>query len=166
MFGESAGSGAIDYLITSQITNTPFRAAILQSGVSAFAKVATIGGTAWKKITKSVGCEEPEDSPEQLQCMKRVDAKKLKDVQERDLLAFGSVIDNYTVLANQEARRQAGYVARIPLLIGENFNEVSQFIIYFSIEVDSTCRVPWSLSSIIISIRSGNRRWEKLLLRL
>jgi carboxylesterase type B len=134
LFGESAGSGAIDYLITSQITNTPFRAAILQSGVSAFARTATVGETAWKQITKSVGCEEPEGSPEQLQCMKMVDAKKLKKVQESDFLVFNPVVDNYTVLANQEARRQAGYMAKIPLLLGENFDEVSKIIIYFSIQ--------------------------------
>jgi carboxylesterase type B len=125
LFGESAGSGAIDYLITSQITNTPFRAAILQSGVSAFSPGATVGGTAWQKITESVGCKASKNSSEQLQCMKRVDAKKLKNIQERDFLAFGNVIDNYTVFANQEARRQAGLVAKIPLLIGENFDEVS-----------------------------------------
>ena len=133
LFGESAGSGNIDYLITSQITNTPFRAAILQSGVSAYAKVNTVEGGAWKQITKSVGCEQPDGSPEQLQCMKRANAKKLKDIQQRDSLAFGIVIDNYTVFANQEARRQAGYVAKIPLLIGENFDEVSGLIILFSI---------------------------------
>ncbi len=126
LFGESAGAGAIDYLITSEITNPPFRAAILQSGASAFKKVATAGGDAWKQITKSVGCEEPADSPAQLECMKKIDAKTLKNVQEKDFLAFSNVIDNYTVFANQEARRQAGYVAKIPLLIGENFDEVSQ----------------------------------------
>jgi carboxylesterase type B len=128
LFGESAGSGAIDYLITSQITNTSFRAAILQSGVSAFSKGATIGGPSWNKITESVGCKETSNSSEQLQCMKRVDAKTLKNVQEKDSLSFGPVIDNYTAFADQEARRQAGQVAKIPILLGENFDEVSKII--------------------------------------
>ena len=97
LFGESAGSGAIDYLITSQITNPPFRVAILQSGVSAFTKVGTAGGDAWKNITKSVHCEEPA----QLDWMRKINAKRLKDIQERDFLAFNNVIDNYTVFANQ-----------------------------------------------------------------
>ncbi len=58
--------------------------------------------------------------------MRKIDAKTLKNVQERDFLAFSNAIDNYTVFANQKARRQAGYVAKIPLLIGVNFDEASQ----------------------------------------
>ncbi len=96
LFGESTGSGAVDYLTTSQITNPPFRAAILQSDVSAFTKIGTVGGDAWKHITKSVHYEEPA----QLDCMRKINAKRLKDIQERDFLAFNNVIDNYTVFAN------------------------------------------------------------------
>ncbi|PHH69001.1 hypothetical protein CDD83_5864 [Cordyceps sp. RAO-2017] len=83
LFGESAGSGSIETLVTSPPEPLNFAAAIMQSGVGSIATPSRDSARSWKKAAQGLGCAA---GPEQLACMRRVPTAQLKDYVERHKL--------------------------------------------------------------------------------
>ncbi|KAM0343080.1 hypothetical protein ACHAPU_008981 [Fusarium lateritium] len=125
IFGESAGSGSVEGLITAPPEPLPFRAAIMQSG-SASTNITPTGS--WTNATKLAGCDE-DDFDKTLECMRRVPATKLKDLVERAMLNFQPLSDNGTTLANfprdirLRSKKGHGIMARVPVLLGSTADE-------------------------------------------
>ncbi|KAL5603055.1 hypothetical protein FOBRF1_010588 [Fusarium oxysporum] len=125
IFGESAGAGSVDDLITAPPDPLPFRAAILQSG-SASTNVTPTGS--WKNATKLAGCDKG-DFDKVLKCMREVPAAKLKDIIERGMLDFAPLSDDGVALSNYprdirlESKDNPKLMARVPVMLGTTADE-------------------------------------------
>jgi cholinesterase/carboxylesterase 2 len=125
IFGESAGAGSVDDLITAPPEPLPFRAAILQSG-TANTNVTPTG--AWEHATKLAKCDKG-NLDEVLECMRIVPATELKDIIERAGLVFQPIGDIGVTLANfprdvrLQSRKTNNIMARVPVMLGSTADE-------------------------------------------
>ncbi|KAF9775497.1 hypothetical protein IL306_006414 [Fusarium sp. DS 682] len=125
IFGESAGAGSVDDLITAPPDPIPFRAAILQSG-SGSTNVTPTGS--WKNATKLAGCDKS-DFDKVLKCMREVPAEKLKDIVERGMLNFAPLSDDGVTRSNYprdirlKSKKNPKLMARVPIMLGTTADE-------------------------------------------
>ncbi|EWG42843.1 hypothetical protein FVEG_04559 [Fusarium verticillioides 7600] len=132
IFGESAGAGSVDDLLTAPPDPLPFRAAILQSG-SASTNVTPTGS--WKTATKLAGCDKG-DFDQVLKCMREIPAAKLKDIIERGMLEFAPLSDDGVTLSNYPreirlmSKNKPKLMARVPVMLGTTADEarIPQFM--------------------------------------
>ncbi|KAF5625838.1 triacylglycerol lipase V precursor [Fusarium tjaetaba] len=132
IFGESAGAGSVDDLLTAPPDPLPFRAAILQSG-SASTNVTPTGS--WNTATKLAGCENG-DFDQVLECMREIPAAKLKDIIERGMLDFAPLSDDGVTLSNYprdiriQSKSKPKIMARVPVMLGTTADEarIPQFM--------------------------------------
>ncbi|KAM0216369.1 hypothetical protein ACHAQI_002788 [Fusarium lateritium] len=141
IFGESAGSGSVDGLITAPPDPLPFRAAILQSG-SANTNITPTGS--WVNATKLAGCDTGEFD-EILKCMRLVPATKLKDLVERAMLNFQPLSDNGITLTNfprdirLKSKKDPKAMARVPVLLGSTADE-ARLEDFMNVTIDQALR--------------------------
>ncbi|KFY19422.1 hypothetical protein V493_07969, partial [Pseudogymnoascus sp. VKM F-4281 (FW-2241)] len=129
IFGESAGAFSVDALVTSSPSRPPFRAAIMQSGVTTlgtFMAGDAKGPETWAKLVAAVGCSGAK-SP--LKCVRKVPALKIKDVIERANLGFNPVRDGVTLVSDPSGARRARKIADVPVMIGSTSQEAKVFTI-------------------------------------
>ncbi|SCO40515.1 related to triacylglycerol lipase V precursor [Fusarium fujikuroi] len=125
IFGESAGAGSVDDLLTAPPDPLPFRAAILQSG-SASTNVTPTGS--WKNATKLADCDKG-DFDQVLKCMRGIPAAKLKDIIERGMLDFAPLSDDGVTLSNYprdirlKSKNNPKLMARVPVMLGTTADE-------------------------------------------
>ncbi|KAF5565093.1 cocaine esterase [Fusarium napiforme] len=132
IFGESAGGGSVDDLLTAPPDPLPFRAAILQSG-SASTNVTPTGS--WKNATKLAGCDK-RDFDQVLKCMREIPAAKLKDIIERGMLDFAPLSDDGVTLSNYpreirfKSKNKPKLMAQVPVMLGTTADEarIPQFM--------------------------------------
>ncbi|KAF5683335.1 triacylglycerol lipase V [Fusarium denticulatum] len=132
IFGESAGAGSVDDLLTAPPDPIPFRAAILQSG-SASTNVTPTGS--WKNATKLAGCDKG-DFDQVLECMREIPAAKLKNIIERGMLDFAPLSDDGVTLSNYprdirlKSKDNPKLMARVPVMLGTTADEarIPQFM--------------------------------------
>jgi carboxylesterase type B len=125
IFGESAGAESVDALITSLPHNPPFRAAILESGTVTIANSEALGvnpTASWASLVSALNCSQQAHSSN-LACVRAAAATTIQNIIEHQALIFNPVRDNMTLLANPNAARAAGNVARVPVLTGSNGQE-------------------------------------------
>lgn len=125
IFGESAGAGSVDTLVTLPPKPLPFRAAIMQSGQCSVFVNKFDGLKSWKQLAKLTGCS---DTGVELECMRRIPAFELKRLQEEHKLTFFPVTDGVTWAKRPRTDRLASRpdntaIARVPILIGSNADE-------------------------------------------
>lgn len=134
IFGESAGGGSVDALITAPPDPVPFRAAIMQSGQSSISMPLN-GGTekyaeSWKKLAEFAKC--PSDNT--LECLRKAPALELKQFAENASLSFGPVPDGGVTLSatprldRLHSSEGNSSIARVPILIGNNADEPKPYI--------------------------------------
>ncbi|KAF4453063.1 hypothetical protein F53441_4294 [Fusarium austroafricanum] len=125
IFGESAGAGSVDDLLTAPPDPVPFRAAILQSG---FASTNVKPTGSWVNATKAAGCDKG-DFDKVLKCMRKIPAKKLKDIVERAMLTFTPLSDGGVTLSNNprnnrlKSKDNPTLMARVPVMLGTTADE-------------------------------------------
>ncbi|KAH7312453.1 cholinesterase [Stachybotrys elegans] len=126
LFGESAGGGSIDYILTSPPLPIPFRGAIIQSNQGSIRLSPNNGSRrAWDDLTKLVGC----DCEDSLACMRTVPAKELvRRVEEQDMVFEPEEDGGVTLASNLRQRRlnseeQPWSFARVPVMVGTNADE-------------------------------------------
>ncbi|PFH62232.1 hypothetical protein XA68_14511 [Ophiocordyceps unilateralis] len=91
LFGESAGSGGVEVLVTNPPDPVPFAAAIMQSGQGSIAlKNNTNSARSWASIIKNTNCDQ-EGSP--LACVRSLPAARLKSIMESTALSFFPIYD-------------------------------------------------------------------------
>ncbi|KAE8332912.1 Alpha/Beta hydrolase protein [Aspergillus sergii] len=134
IFGESAGGGSVDALITAPPDPVPFRAAIMQSGQSSIS-MSLDGGLkkyaeSWKKLAEFAKC--PMDNA--LECLRTAPALELKQFAENASLSFGPVPDGGVTLSatprldRLHSSEGNSSIARVPILIGNNADEAKPYI--------------------------------------
>ncbi|EXJ73922.1 uncharacterized protein A1O5_02216 [Cladophialophora psammophila CBS 110553] len=122
IFGESAGAGSVDALVTTFPTNPPFRAAIMQSGQASFNINPTNAPTSWLTLAAALNSTSHSSN---LTCLRSFPAAVLKSTIERLALPWPSVNDNVTSLRYSEAARVSRSIASVPILLGTNGNEAT-----------------------------------------
>jgi carboxylesterase 2 len=120
LFGESAGGFSVKQLVANPPNPLPFSAAIMQSQASG----TRPGPSGWNKLAQYYGCDT---KPSQLQCLREIDAVKIKDFIERNTLDFAPRADDVTHVNDVQPKIKAGTVAKVPIIIGSNANEGTFF---------------------------------------
>ncbi|OCK78526.1 alpha/beta-hydrolase [Lepidopterella palustris CBS 459.81] len=130
IFGESSGATSVDRLVTTMPSNTPFRAAIMESGTYSVTPGGAYNGTMyWDNLAQQLGCN---NTPPNLDCMRKVAATSIKSAIEArytsstsayEYYTFNPIQDGVTDLVNPEAARLAGNIAKVPVLQGTNAQE-------------------------------------------
>ncbi|KAM0393689.1 hypothetical protein ACHAQC_005413 [Fusarium culmorum] len=154
IFGESAGAGSVEDLITAPPDPLPFRAAILQSGTAN--NNVTPNGS-WDVAAKLANCDN-DDFEKVLECMREVPATKLKDIIERAELDFQPTSDNGTTLANfpRDIRLKSSdkntIMARVPVMLGSTADE-ARLEDFMNITIEQALRA-WmpDVTSVQVSI--------------
>ncbi|KAH9204652.1 carboxylesterase, partial [Leptodontidium sp. 2 PMI_412] len=136
LFGQSAGSAAIDSYSYAYTEEPIIAGIILQSGfANQFTQIPrTVGERSWFYVTNALGCGDSSSDPNKvLQCMRTKNSS--------DILAFappfagaapgngtfGPVVDNITVVSDMAARSRAGNFVKVPVLMGITNHEVGLF---------------------------------------
>ncbi|EEQ88689.2 cholinesterase [Blastomyces dermatitidis ER-3] len=125
IFGESAGGGSVDGLITAPPNPIPFRAAIMQSGQSTVRMLAADPVASWGKLLEATNCP----STNGLECVRAIPALELKAIIERQQLAFGPMADGGVTWADTprqdrlDSTDEKSLIARVPVLMGSNADE-------------------------------------------
>lgn len=139
IFGESAGAGGVDMLVTSPpATNgLPFAAAIMQSGqgTTVLGDLVRNSRHSWRTLARALNCSQDDglngDDGDNisLACMRAVPAPTLRDTAEKQSLSFGPTHDGGATWADHSRRDRlasrpgASRIARVPILIGSNLHE-------------------------------------------
>ncbi|KAF8247288.1 carboxylesterase family protein [Wilcoxina mikolae CBS 423.85] len=133
LFGESAGSSAINSYAYAYPDNPLVWGFIMQSGT--VEQMRNPGAEEFRRVSAAVGCKD-------LECMKSVDAKVIQNaVSNRTLNYYAAPsggypgVDNVTVFKPKEhaVRGLAGRFAKLPTLIGSN-NHEGDFLVPFNAE--------------------------------
>ncbi|KAF5532231.1 para-nitrobenzyl esterase [Fusarium mexicanum] len=127
IFGESSGASSVDRLLTAPPSPLPYRAAILQSGQASVSVASGGDGPAsWRSLVKLLGCN---GSTSELECVRKVDALKIRSLVLEKGLVFTPINDGVTQLATPQIfSRSFGHAAPVPMLIGSNGLEASLFL--------------------------------------
>lgn len=126
IFGESAGSGSVDALVTLPPDPLPFQAAIMESGQASIRGKVNATAYDWDIMVKAVNCSSSTDI---LACVRAVPAFTLKDIIEHLRLRFNNPApDNVTLSFTPRQSRlnstaKSPIIARVPILIGSNADE-------------------------------------------
>lgn len=120
IFGESAGAVSVDALVTSYGKNAPFRAGIMQSGQVSFGRSRTADSTGnWASLAEKLGCT----GANTLDCVRKAPVLTVKDIIEKNSLAFSPVVDNVTLVSDPAGRRARREIADVPIMFGSNAQE-------------------------------------------
>ncbi|EKM81264.1 hypothetical protein AGABI1DRAFT_112934 [Agaricus bisporus var. burnettii JB137-S8] len=125
LFGQSAGSAAIDLYTIAHPDDERITGVIEQSGSVSGGSQSGIGpnnSTNWNTLADAVGCgTNPDDA--QLACMKQVPGRTLEDAVVNTNSNLGLVIDNITVFGDITSRVADGNFLKVLLLVGSTQHE-------------------------------------------
>ncbi|KAK2601881.1 hypothetical protein QQS21_004568 [Conoideocrella luteorostrata] len=125
IFGQSAGSGSVDTLITAPPEPVPFAAAIMESGVGTVSLPQEKSATSWQRLVVAAKCP-PTNA---LACIRALPASQIKDMIEHKALDWFPIHDGGVTFADRprvdrlRSRRENSRVARVPILIGSTAND-------------------------------------------
>ena len=127
IFGESAGAGSVDRLITTLPGTKLFRAAIEESGQASINPFPTNSSLqAWPQLVELLNCT---GTPSELACVRSKPASLIQQIENQEALTFNPVSDGVTQLADAQLARLAGNIARVPFLTGTNSQEGRVFTV-------------------------------------
>ncbi|KAF8448635.1 Alpha/Beta hydrolase protein [Kalaharituber pfeilii] len=135
LFGESSGGATVDIHAYAWPDDPIVKGLIAQSGNTGLLPVigAPDNFNAWANLTENVGCAGKRSEVEKLKCMRDLSWRKLvkglvkmQSCQEAEFLGFGPRMDGKTIFSVEEYRRRGelGLFAKVPLLIGNNNEEI------------------------------------------
>ena len=131
IFGESAGGVSVDALLTSFGPNTkpPFRGAIAESGVLLLEKFLEPKDAMadWDKLAAALGC--PGSHSSNFTCIQHADAYTIRSIIDKQILKFGPIPDNVTLVSDATQRRLKGDIAQVPVMGGTNAQEGRAFTV-------------------------------------
>ncbi|KAF6807359.1 para-nitrobenzyl esterase [Colletotrichum sojae] len=115
IWGQSAGSLAVDLHLQGYSNTPPFRAAIMSSGQMSFGPLASpsLNSDSWSQLSAAVGCPA-----RNLSCMANIPASNLTSAMRKHRITFSPQQDNLTVLPSPVERWKSGNVAQVPILTG------------------------------------------------
>ncbi|KAJ3120796.1 hypothetical protein HK100_012648 [Physocladia obscura] len=172
IFGESSGASSVDRILTAPPVNTTqplFRAAILESGQATVSAFANAGGpTAWSTLVNALNCTVPANSTnleaDEFSCVQAADTFTIRStINANSVYTFSPVNDNVTQQATPFlAAREAGNVAKVPILIGSNGQEGLLLAIIYLIPDFSLVTLPL-LEEVLYSLTGSITVVESIL---
>ncbi|KAF8577513.1 alpha/beta-hydrolase [Ramaria rubella] len=124
--GQSAGSQSVAQAIQRHGQNTPFRAAIMQSG-AATSMLSTPSFTSFDTMARAVNCTQSPGAT-RLACLKAVPAAAIRAWENGPQgLAFEPIVDNVTVFTDPIQRILLKQTARVPILNGADQDDGTLF---------------------------------------
>lgn len=129
IFGESSGSTSVSRLVETLVDDTPFRAAILESGWADTAAVMSeydiFGRDAWDALVGGLNCTSAANSTvDEFLCVKSVDSEMINGYLANNTgVLFTASNDNVTCYSDPFTERAKGNVAKVPILTGTNAEE-------------------------------------------
>ncbi|KAF7869916.1 hypothetical protein EAF04_004700 [Stromatinia cepivora] len=130
LFGQSAGSCAIDYYSYAYPQNPIANSMIMQSGTIPSLRTFTASQAfgAWRNTSTTLGCgDASQDLNAVIQCMRNPNLTTAAILEVAHLYTWLPSIDNTLVFPDYPARAAAGNVTKTPLLIGNTDNEAGVF---------------------------------------
>ncbi|KJZ71169.1 hypothetical protein HIM_09424 [Hirsutella minnesotensis 3608] len=129
LFGQSAGAGSIDLLVTNPPEPIPFIAAIMQSGQGSITLPNRISAKSWHKLVSIAKC----DPMRALACIRDMPVEKVLEYIERRGLAFFPIFDGATWTGTGRVDRRKSTVAepriaRVPVLVGSTADDGGVFV--------------------------------------
>ncbi|KAF9448258.1 alpha/beta-hydrolase [Macrolepiota fuliginosa MF-IS2] len=136
IFGQSAGSAAVDAYAYSHPSDTIVKGIITQSGtldLLTSIPIARIGVDdpdtgAWNQIANTVGCGSSA-TPGQLTCMRAVDAHTLEQATIDSGTTFAPIVDDITIFSDVRQRAADGNFLHVPMLGGTTAQEADIFVV-------------------------------------
>ncbi|KAL2793652.1 Alpha/Beta hydrolase protein [Aspergillus keveii] len=119
LFGESAGAASVDLYTYAYHAAPLVHAAVLQSGTTNLLLANDPSYQSWSSLANSVSC-----NPADLVCMRRVSVDEILAGLGSNASAFVPVVDETVVFSNYTERAGQGKMAKIPMLIGSNSDEL------------------------------------------
>lgn len=129
IFGESSGSTSVSRLVETLADDTPFRAAVLESGWSDTTAVMNeydiFGREAWDALVDGLNCTSATNSTmEEFSCVKGGDAEIINNYLGNNTgILFTASNDNVTCYSDPFAERAKGNIAQVSILTGTNAEE-------------------------------------------
>jgi carboxylesterase type B len=140
IFGQSGGAVSVDSHLVSAIENPPFRAAISQSGglhtaTTIFGGVGVImtgngvgnkeGVPPFHTLAEALNC----GIADAVSCVRTKSIADIKGVVSKLKLSFAIPVDDggQTMVTRHDDARRAKKIAKVPVLIGNNFAEAAIF---------------------------------------
>ncbi len=121
IFGQSAGGGSVEELITTFPENPPFRAAIMESEViDTWINHNNSNVPAWDALVAALNCSTGTSA---LACVRAANASVIQNIEDVKALSFLPVSDNVTQLEYALEAYATGSVAKVPVLIGTTAQE-------------------------------------------
>jgi len=118
IFGESAGAGSVDRLVTTPPQPIPFRGAIAQSGQASVSPIPGDAGPAsWAFLVAALNCTT---AASQLACVRAADVETIENIVQQNALSFSPVTDNVTQITLPVNRTK---YQSVPYMIGTNGQE-------------------------------------------
>ncbi|KAF8960251.1 Alpha/Beta hydrolase protein [Flammula alnicola] len=136
IFGQSAGSVAVDAYVYSHANGGRVKGVIMESGTLdlvlsvPIAKIGTnqANVNVWQTVAKAVGCgTDPTDA--QLACMRAVDANVLETAVLNTGTTFDVIVDDVTIFSDTRQRAIAGNFLHVPMLTGTTAQEGDIFVV-------------------------------------
>ncbi|KAH9233385.1 hypothetical protein K456DRAFT_1838338 [Colletotrichum gloeosporioides 23] len=149
--GESSGGSSVDRLVTTIPSNPPFRAAACSSGQATVSAIGRESGPlSWAALVSLLGCT----GEDQIECVRAVDGKTIRDLIVANGLDFSPVNDNITQKELPYLPiRASGGVAPVPLLIGSTGQEGTYLAPAYGLNLSA---VTEGMLTQVIGVFTGN----------
>ncbi|KAF4856885.1 Acylcarnitine hydrolase [Colletotrichum siamense] len=149
--GESSGGSSVDRLVTTIHSNPPFRAAACSSGQATVSAIGRESGPlSWAALVSLLGCT----GEDQIECVRAVDGKTIRDLIVANGLDFSPVNDNITQKELPYLPiRASGGVAPVPLLIGSTGQEGTYLAPAYGLNLSA---VTEEMLTQVIGVFTGN----------
>jgi carboxylesterase type B len=139
LWGHSAGALSVDILNFAYPERPLAAAFFLMSGTAmrTFAQDDNALQTNFTFLAKSLGCDFPDDSEAELDCMQQVPVSLISnfvghrgDNHTRPALFFRPTADDKIIYKNYTERALKGLISKVPALVSDTSNEQSSLIEY------------------------------------
>ncbi|KAI2616833.1 alpha/beta-hydrolase [Hypoxylon sp. NC1633] len=139
VWGHSAGGVSADALNFAYPDEPLAAGFFLMSGVAmrTFAQGDNALKTNFTYVAKELGCDYPDDSAAELECMQKVPVNLITnfvghygDSKKETFLFFRPTVDNEIIFKNYTERARQGLLSKVPALISDTANEQSSLITY------------------------------------
>ncbi|KAI0388484.1 carboxylesterase [Xylariaceae sp. FL0594] len=139
LWGHSAGALSVDILNFAFPARPLAAAFFLMSGTAmrTFAQGDNALQTNFTFVAKNLGCDFPDDSEAELDCMQQVPVSLISnfvgrrgDNHTKPSLFFRPTVDNKIIYKNYTERALGGLISKVPSLVSDTSNEQSSLIEY------------------------------------
>ncbi|KFZ08291.1 hypothetical protein V502_09444 [Pseudogymnoascus sp. VKM F-4520 (FW-2644)] len=134
LFGQSAGSAAVDHYAYSYASDPIVSGFIMESGAAGFGKaLPSNNAEAWYSVSNTLGCGTNITTSyhDILKCLQKKDVKELFAAIGSN--SFNPSVDGITGFADYPALSKAGKFAQLPVLTGNNDFETGAYIPLFAL---------------------------------